>query len=344
MTQPLAALGPLMLDIEGVELTAADRELLCSPLVGGVILFARNIVSRQQVGELTAAIRAVAPGLLIAVDQEGGRVARLRSGYTALPPMARLGELWLRDQQAAVTAAGEIGWLMASEVLASGFDFSFAPVLDVDSDFCSVIGDRAFADSGAAVTALAGAFIAGMNEAGMAATGKHFPGHGGVRGDSHLELPVDLRSWQQLIERDLQPFAALAGQLGAVMPAHIVFPELDEKWPVGFSRRWLQDKLRGVLGFDGVIFSDDLSMEGAAAIGSYPERAQAALSAGCDMVLVCNHRAGAEQVLGWLAQQPPLDSGRLAAMRRRQPVDWPALMALPRWRSAVALSEQLAAQ
>ncbi len=341
MTQPLAVPGPLMIDIAGVELTVADRELLGSPLVGGVILFARNIVSRQQVGELTAAIRAVAPGLLIAVDQEGGRVARLRSGYTALPAMARLGELWLRDRETALTTATEIGWLMASEVLASGFDFSFAPVLDVDSDFCSVIGDRAFADSGAAVTALAAAFIDGMNEAGMAATGKHFPGHGGVRGDSHLELPVDQRSWQQLAERDLQPFAALAGQLGAVMPAHIVFAQIDEKWPVGFSRRWLQDKLRGELGFGGVIFSDDLTMEGAAAMGSYPERAQAALAAGCDMVLVCNHRDGAEQVVKWLGTQPLPDTARLPTMRRRQMPDWQSLQASPRWASAVAISATL---
>ena len=341
MVNSLSPIGPLMLDIAGQQLTDRDRELLRSPMVGGVILFARNIGSREQVCELNAAIRAVNPNLLIAVDQEGGRVARLRSGYTALPPMQALGQWWQRAPDAAVDGAHELGWLMASEVLASGFDFSFAPVLDVDSDFCSVIGDRAFADSAAGVVALAAGFIAGMAAAGMAATGKHFPGHGGVRGDSHLELPVDSRSWSELAESDLQPFAALAAELGGMMPAHILFPAVDEQWPVGFSRHWLQDKLRAELGFGGVIFSDDLSMEGAAAIGSYPQRAQAALAAGCDMVLVCNHREGAEQVAAWLAQQPLPDTARLPAMRRRQNPDWQSLMASPRWASAVAVSESL---
>ena len=327
-----------MLDLEGPQLTAQERQLLSSPAVGGVILFARNIVDRTQVAQLNQSIRDVNPSLLLAVDQEGGRVARLRQGYTPLPAMQRLGEWYLRDQAGAAAAARELGWLMAVEVLASGFDLSFAPVLDVDRDYCSVIGDRAFSDTPAAVVELAGAFIAGMSDAGMAATGKHFPGHGGVVGDSHLELPVDRRDWQQLLCSDLLPFRALAPQLAAVMPAHILFPAVDADHPVGFSPHWLGDKLRGQLGFAGVIFSDDLSMQGAAGIGSYCQRAAAALQAGCDMVLVCNHRQGALEVIDWLQRQPQRCGQRLAAMRRRQRPQWPELLASQRWQQAQQLS------
>lgn len=332
-----------MLDLEGSQLTAQERELLQSPTVGGVILFARNIVSREQVGTLNQSIREINPALLLTVDQEGGRVARLREGYTPLPPMQRLGDWYQREPAAAVVGAEQLGWLMAAEVLASGFDFSFAPVLDVDRAFCSVIGDRSFSDSAGAVVNLAGAFIAGMASAGMAATGKHFPGHGGVRGDSHLELPVDPRDWAQLMDSDLRPFLALADRVAAVMPAHIIFPEIDPVWPVGFSPHWLKDKLRGELGFDGVIFSDDLTMQGAVAVGSYAQRAEAALKAGCDMVLVCNQRSGAVEVADWLECEGIKGGSRLATMRAQQRPVWAELTASVAWQQAQRLSAALLA-
>lgn len=336
--------GPLMLDLDGAELTAQERDLLCSPAVGGVILFARNVRSKSQVIELNESIRECNPHLLLAVDQEGGRVARLREGFTPLPAMQKLGHWYQRQPDAAIDGAEQLGWLMAAEVLASGFDFSFAPVLDVDADFCSVIGDRSFSDSPEAVTMIARAFIAGMRSAGMAATGKHFPGHGGVHGDSHLELPTDSRDWQTLLDRDLKPFIALSDQLAGVMPAHILFPAIDATHPVGFSQRWLKDKLRAELGFAGVIFSDDLTMEGAAAVGGYTQRATAALDAGCDMVLVCNHRQGAVEVLDWLEQHSVHGSPLLNMMRAKKHQSWAELENSPYWGSAVAMSQELMVQ
>lgn len=344
MPAPSINPGPLMLDLEGAELTAQERDLLCSPVVGGVILFARNIRSKGQVIELNESIRECNPHLLLAVDQEGGRVTRLREGFSPLPPMQALGHWYQRQPGEAIEGAKKIGWLMAAEVLASGFDFSFAPVLDVDADFCTVIGNRSLSDSPEAVTAVASAFIAGMRSAGMAATGKHFPGHGGVRGDSHLELPTDRRDWQTLLDRDLKPFIALSDQLAAVMPAHILFPAIDATHPVGFSQRWLKDKLRAELGFAGVIFSDDLTMEGAAAVGGYTQRASAALDAGCDMVLVCNHRQGAVEVLEWLEKHSVQGSARLNTMRAEEHQSWAELENSPYWRSAVAMSSDLVAQ
>jgi beta-N-acetylhexosaminidase len=291
--------GQLMLDLEGASLTQAERALLASPAVGGLILFSRNIVDPAQVRALVAELRTARPDLLIAVDQEGGRVQRLRNGFVRLPPMRVFGEMWERDRDAATTAATECGWLMAAEVLAMGIDISFAPVLDLDFGMSTVIGDRAFHRDPAAVTALAGAFIHGMNQAGMQATGKHFPGHGFVAADSHIEIPRDDRVISELETDDLVPFRRLASRLGGIMPAHVIYEKIAPE-PAGFSRYWLQDVLRGALGFNGVIFSDDLSMEGATVAGSFTDRARAALDAGCDMVLVCNHREGALEVLRYL--------------------------------------------
>ena len=320
------AYGRLMLDLAGTELTAEEQQILQSPQVGGVILFARNIQSREQVTALNAQIRQASANLLIAVDQEGGRVQRLRDGFTPLPPMQLLADSVVQNPEVGVQLVRDTGWLMASEVLACGFDISFAPVLDVDRDTSSIIGDRAFSDQPEMVITLAQAFIEGMNEAGMAATGKHFPGHGGIVADSHLEAPVDHRSWQQLLDHDLKPFVALSKQLAGVMPAHITFPAVDPD-SVGFSGFWLQQVLRQQLGFDGVIFSDDLSMKGADVAGGYIDKAQLALNAGCDMILVCNCPEGAREVLQMMEHQSLAGSDRIASMGATKSVDWDKLCA-----------------
>lgn len=309
--------GPLMLDLEGVGLTADEAELLVQPEVGGVILFARNFEDRTQVERLIADIRAVAPHLLLAVDQEGGRVQRFREGFTRIPSMQRLTDSVRDAGESGLELLADCGYLLAAEVLSTGLDFSFAPVLDLDRDHCAVIADRAFSDEPRWATRAAAAFIRGLHEAGMAVTGKHFPGHGGVREDSHLEVPCDRRSLGQLRDHDLIPFAELASILDGVMPAHILFPEVDDR-TVGFSRHWLQDILRGELGFRGVIFSDDLSMKGADLAGSYAQKAAQALEAGCDMVLVCNHREGALEVLDWLRANPLSPNPMLASMHARR--------------------------
>ena len=320
------AYGRLMLDLAGTELTAEEQQILQSPQVGGVILFARNIQSREQVTALNAQIRQASANLLIAVDQEGGRVQRLRDGFTPLPPMQLLADSVVQNPEVGVQLVRDTGWLMASEVLACGFDISFAPVLDVDRDTSSIIGDRAFSDQPEMVITLAQAFIEGMNEAGMAATGKHFPGHGGIVADSHLEAPVDHRSWQQLLDHDLKPFVALSKQLAGVMPAHITFPAVDPD-SVGFSGFWLQQVLRQKLGFDGVIFSDDLSMKGADVAGGYIDKAQLALNAGCDMILVCNCPEGAREVLQMMEHRSLAGSDRIASMGATKSVDWDKLCA-----------------
>ncbi|MBT6105042.1 MAG: beta-N-acetylhexosaminidase [Porticoccaceae bacterium] len=315
-----------MLDLAGTELTAEEQQILQSPQVGGVILFARNIQSREQVTALNAQIRQASANLLIAVDQEGGRVQRLRDGFTPLPPMQLLADSVVQNPEVGVQLVRDTGWLMASEVLACGFDISFAPVLDVDRDTSSIIGDRAFSDQPEMVITLAQAFIEGMNEAGMAATGKHFPGHGGIVADSHLEAPVDHRSWQQLLDHDLKPFVALSKQLAGVMPAHITFPAVDPD-SVGFSGFWLQQVLRQQLSFDGVIFSDDLSMKGADVAGGYIDKAQLALNAGCDMILVCNCPEGAREVLQMMEHRSLAGSDRIASMGATKSVDWDKLCA-----------------
>ena len=332
----MATLGPLMLDLAGTRLQAKERELIRSPEVGGIIFFARNFESRSQLLELVSDIRQVREDLLLAVDQEGGRVQRFKAGYTRLPAMQSFYPGFCRVPEATLSLVEDVGWLMAVELLASGLDFSFAPVLDMDTDRCAVIADRAFAEDAESVAALAGAFMRGMHDAGMATTGKHFPGHGSVSGDSHKVLPVDNRSLAEIEASDMRPFAALGSQLDAVMPAHIRFPMVDSLHTVGFSPVWLQQVLRIQLGFDGVIFSDDLSMEGASAAGGYAERASAALRAGCDMVLACNNREGAETIITWLASQAHTPSRRLESMRARQQWCWDEVEASSRWQDTVS--------
>ncbi|MDI5934318.1 beta-N-acetylhexosaminidase [Halomonas kalidii] len=336
MTQTL---GPVMLDLEGPRLTRDERELLARPEVGGVILFARNTESADQVRELCSEIRGVRPELLLAIDQEGGRVQRLRDGVTRLPAMGRLGRDFPALPEVTVRLCQDTGWLLGMEMAACGLDLSFAPVLDVDGGLSTVIGDRSFSADPQAVAAMGGAFVAGLHEAGMVAVAKHFPGHGGVAADSHHALPVDERPLDELRRHDLVPFAALASRLDAVMPAHVVYSAFDPR-PAGFSRAWL-GMLRESLGFKGVIFSDDLSMAGAHTAGSPAERAQAALAAGCDMLLVCNDRAAALEVLDACQGRA---SRRLLKLRygRARP-DLAALGALSRWRRVHARLEAMAA-
>ncbi len=312
-------LGPLMIDIAGLALDDRDRELLRHPLVGGVILFSRNYEDPAQLAALTASIHALrSPPLLVAVDHEGGRVQRFRTGFTELPAMARLGERYDVAPQAALALATELGWLMAAELRAVGVDFSFAPVLDLYTPHSRVINERAFHAEPEVVGRIAQAFVRGMHAAGMAAVGKHFPGHGTVSADSHHELPIDRRPLSRLRHRDLVPFRLLcAAGIEAIMPAHILFPAVDSV-PVGYSTRWLSQVLRGELGFQGAIFSDDLSMSGAAFANSHVERARMALAAGCDMCLVCNDRPAAERLVSQLEVQPePLSLVRLMRMHGR---------------------------
>ncbi|OOZ44323.1 beta-N-acetylhexosaminidase [Solemya velum gill symbiont] len=309
-------IGPVMLDLVGTTLLDEDIERLVHPASGGIILFSRNYESPEQLHRLISRVRKVAGReYIIAVDHEGGRVQRFRNGFTRIPPMAWLGDLYQKEKSKALEYAHELGWLMAAELRDYDIDISFAPVLDLDFGICDVIGDRAFQSDPLIVTNLAGAFIAGMHEVGMLATGKHFPGHGAVSGDSHLELPVDSRLFVEIGMADLIPFERLVQKgLDAIMPAHVIYESCDPN-PAGFSPYWLQQVLRKQLGFDGVIFSDDLTMEGAAFAGTYPERANAAFTAGCDMVLVCNNQQAAEQVLESI--KLPLDeqvSARLEKM------------------------------
>jgi beta-N-acetylhexosaminidase len=325
--------GSLMVDIGGTWLTAEDRQLLRQPEVGGLIIFARNIEHPRQVRELCAAIRAERSDILLAVDQEGGRVQRLREGFVKLPAMRRFA-----DSPNAEQLATACGWLMATEVLAVGFDFSFAPVLDLDHGRSAVIGQRAFEEEPERATKLAGAFISGMHAAGMAATGKHFPGHGWAEADSHVAIPSDERSLENIRATDLVPFQRLSSQLDAVMPAHVIYSNVDDQ-PAGFSRRWLQDILRNELKFEGVIFSDDLSMAGAHVAGDAASRIEAALAAGCDMGLVCNDRAAAELALVALQQLHVKPSVRLQSMCARA---FPSIeyRQHPQWRAALSILRQ----
>ena len=311
--------GPVMLGVEGCELTKADRVRLAHPRVGGVILFARNFENCAQLAALTAQIHAVrAPLLLIAVDHEGGRVQRFRDGFTAIPPMRTLGELWDRDVAAAAAEARRLGEVIARELRAHGIDFSFAPVLDLDFGASSVIGDRALGANPNAVAHLAVCLRQGLHAGGCAAVGKHFPGHGFVKADSHHEVPVDDRPLADLLAHDLVPFAALVkAGMEAVMPAHVIYPAVDAL-PAGYSRAWLQDILRGRLGFDGVIFSDDLGMAGAHTAGDIVGRADAALAAGCDMVLACNEFDDMDDLLSrWRPDAQPRLADRTARMQGR---------------------------
>lgn len=312
-----------MMDVAGVALAADDRERLLHPLAGGVILFARNYSSPQQLQHLTADIHALrTPPLIIAVDHEGGRVQRFREGFTVIPPMRELGRAWDASPQHAAHLAQAAGFVLAAELRAHGVDLSFAPVLDIDCGASSVIGDRALHSDPHVVAELGRALVQGFREAGMAAVGKHFPGHGHVRADSHHEVPVDDRSYEAIEASDLVPFRRLvASGLGGIMPAHVIYPQVDRQ-PAGFSQVWLTQILRGELGFQGVIFSDDLSMEGASVAGGITERATAALHAGCDMVLVCNRPSSVDELLGRLDYtMPAVNLARLARMHGRAHAD-----------------------
>ena len=380
--------APLILDVAGTALTTDDRRRLAHPLTGGVILFARNWSSRAQLLELTSAIKAVRDDLLICVDHEGGRVQRFRSdGFTHLPPMRALGAMWMQDGKggpgsgamAATNAATAAGYVLASELRACGVDFSFTPVLDLDwpddaptpakslaapqggpgslgrpgASRSGVIGDRAFHADPRVVTLLAKSLAQGLLQAGMAHCGKHFPGHGFVAADSHTDIPVDRRSLKAILQDDAAPYAWLRSTLTSVMPAHVIYPKVDAR-PAGFSRKWLQDILRGRLGFDGAIFSDDLSMEGARRIdgrlASYTDAAVAALQAGCDLVLLCNQSVGAgravDELLDGLAAQqaqgqwqPSQDSEsrRVALLPQTLPLAWDDLMFQPAYLQALEM-------
>jgi beta-N-acetylhexosaminidase len=311
------SLGPVMLDIEGTQLTADDKKKLLHPLVGGVILFTRNYSSLCQLAQLTAEIHALrAPPLLIAVDHEGGRVQRFREDFTRLPPMRELGIIWDEHPVKARHLAQQTGYVLAAELRAAGVDLSFTPVLDMDHGQSCIIGDRAFHHKPQAIADLAHSLMSGLKSGGMTAVGKHFPGHGYIEADSHIEVPVDERAYLDIEENDLIPFRKMIGfGLAGIMPAHVIYPQVDAH-PAGFSEIWLKKILRGELGFEGCIFSDDLNMEGAAIAGNMLQRAESALNAGCDMVLVCNNPEAANTLLKELQWDiSAISVVRLARMR-----------------------------
>ena len=332
-----------MFDLRGHALNVEEKELLRHPAVGGLILFTRNYENPQQIADLVTSIRSIRPEILIAVDHEGGRVQRFREGFTRLPPAARYAGLLAGEELSATLHTA--GWLLAAELRAVGVDFSFAPVLDVDRGLSQIIGDRSFSRDAVQVGDCALPFALGMRRAGMAAVGKHFPGHGAVALDSHLALPEDPRPFQAIAAEDLLPFIKLIAEgLEGIMPAHVRYPEID-RLPAGFSRQWIGEVLRKELGFAGAVFSDDLSMAGAAFAGDHTDRAKLALDAGCDMVLVCNQPEAVGFVLeslenlNWNDRQP-----RLAALRGRFPLDRSGLLASAEWREANEHINQINAQ
>lgn len=331
-------LGPVMADVAGLALTQEERERLLHPSIGGVILFKRNYESPEQVAALCMEIHALrSPHLLIGVDHEGGRVQRFRAGFTPIPAMGAIGEIWDSHPQRARRLARDAGYVMGAELRAVGVDFSFAPVLDLDHGRSGVIGNRSFHRNAQAVSELAHALVLGLHEAGMSAVGKHFPGHGFVAADSHLAVPVDERGLADMEFADILPFRQLIDQgLAGIMPAHVIYPRVD-KLPAGFSHRWLTEILRGQYGFEGVIFSDDLTMEGASVAGGITERALAALQAGCDMVLVCNRPDLTDTLLTRLHWPlPPVSLIRLARMHGRpHPPSRTVLHESPRFATAL---------
>lgn len=339
MTMPIKLPhGPLMIDIAGLALTELDCARLTHPLVGGLILFGRNYQSTEQLTRLTAEIHALrSPPLLIAIDHEGGRVQRCREGFTRLPPMRLLGELWENDPQQALSAAHDLGYVLAAELRQCGVDLSFTPVLDLDWGRSGVIGNRSFHGDPAVVSQLAGALIEGLRSAGMAACGKHFPGHGWAEADSHVAIPVDERCLEELAP-DMEPYRDL--KLDAVMPAHVIYSKIDKK-PAGFSMVW-NDILRNDIKFKGVIFSDDLSMEGASIAGDIVDRATAAWTAGCDMLLVCNAPAAVDDLMDrWQTAFDPIRSARIARLLPSN--ELPAIQHDSHYLAGVKIAERLTA-
>lgn len=331
-----------MVDVGGTSLSAEESEMLMHPMVGGVILFSRNYESVEQARALIQSIHALrSPRLLVAVDQEGGRVQRFRDELLRLPPVSRLGELYDKNKAHARHCAQTTGWLMASELLALGVDLSFAPVLDLDYGVSTVIGDRAFHRHPEVVADLAHSYTIGMRQAGMSATGKHFPGHGAVTADSHTHLPVDHRPYVDFVNEDMLPFERMINfDIAALMMAHVIYDQVDSV-PASFSRHWIKNVLRAQLGFQGAIFSDDLTMVAAHSMGSYSERAQRALQAGCDMVLVCNSPEGRNEVLDNCASlDNPASHARLVRMHGKHKLSWEQLRQMPEWSQAVALVKE----
>lgn len=332
------SLGPLMVDFAGPALSAEDREILAHPLIGGVILFTRNYADPLQLSALTAELHGLrTPPLLVAVDHEGGRVQRFREQFTGLPPARLCGVLYDRETALGLHFTEQLAWLMAAELRAAGVDLSFAPVVDVEMNVSTVIGDRALHRDATAVGELARAWLLGMRRAGMEACAKHFPGHGGVAGDSHTMLPVDERSLEEIRRRDMKPYQRLMRMdLAAVMMAHVVYRAVDVE-PASLSRRWVQTELRQAFAFKGAVFCDDLSMRGAAVAGDYVSRARAALAAGCDMLPVCNNRAGVVAILDGLDSViDPLSQWRLTRLHGRDGLSRGDLLASREWRDARA--------
>jgi len=358
----MSAHAPIVLDIAGITLNAEDRRRLKHPLTGGLIFFGRNWQDRRQLTELTAEIKSIRPDVLICVDHEGGRVQRFKTdGFTPVPPMRALGQRWMRDARgapgsgalAALNAAAACGYVLGAELRACGLDLTFAPVLDLDHGGSTVIGDRALHRDPRVVSALAQAVAHGLRRAGMQHCGKHFPGHGFVRADSHTDVPVDGRSLKAILADDALPYAALSATLSSVMPAHVIYPKVDRR-PAGFSSRWLRDILRGEMGFTGVIFSDDLSMEGARHLEggtlSYAQAAALALEAGCDLVLLCNQSLDGGQAVDELLEglsraaasgrwrpDPDSEKRRLSMLPHEPPLPWDELMRLAAYQHALEL-------
>lgn len=339
-------MGPIMMDVLGTSLTEEDKELLRHPLVGGLILFSRNFHSPEQLIELVQTIRFFAQKpFLIAVDHEGGRVQRFREGFSTIPAMGKLYDFANQNIAGAQQLAKQSGALMALEVQAVGIDISFAPVLDINN-ISEVIGLRSFHKQPEIIIPLATAFVEGMRSVGMKATGKHFPGHGSVQADSHVDLPIDHRSYKEIAALDLVPFKQLIadGNVDALMPAHVIYPDVDNK-SVGFSRIWLQDILRQQLKFKGVIFSDDLSMEAASSIGGYVERSEAAQDAGCDMLLLCNNRQALTDVIDHANLTTDKNSEqRIVNMLKTNELSWQSMKALPLWQTLSQKNAELLAR
>lgn len=340
------SLGPVMLDIEGLALSPADRDILREPAVGGVILFTRNFESVEQIADLVSEIRALrSPPLIIAVDHEGGRVQRFRKGFTAMPPMRDIGREFDRDRESGLKAARQAGWLIASELRAAGIDLCFAPCVDLDWGISEIIGNRSFHRQPDAVSELAEAFARGLRSAGMAAVAKHFPGHGAVVADSHLRLPVDRREYGLILD-DMRPYERMmsTGVIAGVMLAHIVYQEIDNL-PAGFSEYWIQRELRSRLGFGGAVFCDDLSMKATSSYGTMAERARLSLQAGCDMILVCNDRDGAHRAVAALNDYSnPLSLVRLARLHGTGQVLRESLLVSDQWQDANGLFENWSAR